>query len=388
MIGKMYCKARDVLLHTGHMFGLIGAVLSAQLLATQTVQGNQNSMTITIQDFGTTPDGKKVALYTLKNSAGNLVQLTNYGAIITSVEVPDRQGVRANVSLSFPNLTGYLERHPYFGATVGRFCNRIAGGKFQINGKTYTLVTNNGPNHLHGGTVGFDKLVWTAEEIKTDSSVGIRFRVISPDGQEGYPGTLEVVADYLWNNDNELLVKFKASTDKPTVINLTNHAYWNLAGAGKGSVLDHDLQLHCDKYLAVDDTLIPTGEMAAVDGTPLDFRQPRKIGERIGQLPATKGYDHCYVVNGSPGDLRATARVVDSTSGRVMEVSTTQPGVQLYTGNHLSGTPSSGGFKQYDGFCLETQHYPDSPNKPSFPTTLLKPGQVFEQSTVMKFSVK
>ncbi len=345
-------------------------------------------MTISTQDFGTTPDGKRVFLYTLKNVEGNVVKLTNYGAIITSVEVPDRSGIKANVSLGFPDLAGYLERHPYFGATVGRYCNRIAGGKFELDGKVYSLVTNNGPNHLHGGTVGFDKLVWSAEEMKSDQEVGIRFRVTSPDGQEGYPGTLEVTAEYTWSNDNQLRIRFRATTDKPTVVNLTNHAYWNLAGAGKGNVLNHDLQLFCEQYLAVDDTLIPTGEFAAVNGTPLDFRQPRKIGERIALLPATKGYDHCYVINGQPSKLLQTAIVREPTSGRVLEISTTQPGVQLYTGNHLGGTPSNGGFKQHEGFCLETQHYPDSPNRPAFPTAVLKPGQVFEETTIMKFSVR
>ncbi len=344
-------------------------------------------MKIETSDFGTTPDGQKTMLYTLTNQAGNVVQLTNYGAIITKVEVPDRNGQRANVMLSFPKLEGYLERHPYFGATVGRYANRIAGGKFQIDGKTYTLVTNNGPNHLHGGTVGFDKKVWQAETQQTADELVVTFRTSSADGEEGYPGKLDVTARYSWNNANALRFEFTATTDKATVVNLTNHGYWNLSGAGNGNVLDTELQLYCDQYLSVDDTLIPTGQLSSVEGTPLDFRQPHKIGERIEKLPQTKGYDHCLVVNGPSGKLRAAAKAVDPRSGRVMEVSTTQPGMQLYTGNHLSGSASSGGFKQHEGFCLETQHYPDSPNKPDFPTTLLRPGEKYVEVTEHKFSV-
>lgn len=344
-------------------------------------------MKIDTSEFGTTPEGQKVSLYTLTNASGNVVQLTNYGAIITKVEVPDRDGKKANLMLGFPTLEGYLGRHPYFGATVGRYANRIAGGKFSIDGKTYTLVTNNGPNHLHGGTVGFDKKVWSAETKQTENALQVTFRTTSPDGEEGYPGSLDVTAEYSWSNDNELQFSFSATTDKATVVNLTNHGYWNLAGAGSGDVLDTELKLFCDRYLAVDDTLIPTGQIASVEGTPLDFRQTHKLGERIDMLPQTKGYDHCFVVNGQPGTLRPAARAVDPKSGRVMEVFTTQPGVQLYTGNHLGGGPSAGGFKQHEGFCLETQHYPDSPNKPEFPTTLLKPGQQYRETTMHKFSV-
>ncbi len=345
-------------------------------------------MKIETSDFGTTPDGQKVSLYTLTNAAGNVVQLTNYGAIITKVEVPDRAGKKANVMLAFSTLEGYLERHPYFGATVGRYANRIAGGKFQIDGKTYTLVTNNGPNHLHGGTVGFDKKVWQAETSQTAEALQVTFKTFSPDGEEGYPGRLEVIAQYTWNNNNELTFAFTATTDKPTVLNLTNHGYWNLAGAGNGNILGTELQLSCDRFLSVDDTLIPTGPLTSVEGTPLDFRTPRTIGERIEKLPQTKGYDHCFVVNGQYGTMRPAAKAIEPVSGRVMEVFTTQPGMQLYTGNHLSGSASNGGFKQHEGFCLETQHFPDSPNKPEFPTTLLKPGEKYYEATTHKFSVK
>lgn len=341
------------------------------------------SMTLERTPFGKTSDGSSVELFTLTNSAGNTVQLTNYGAILVSVQVPDRHGKRANVNLGFGDLQGYLAGNPFFGATVGRYANRIAKGKFKLADKTYTLVVNNGPNHLHGGTVGFDKQVWQAEELRRDDSLGVRFTLTSPDGQEGYPGKLDVIAEYTWNNANELSFKFQATTDAPTVLNMTNHAYWNLAGAGHGDVLQQVLQLKCDRYVAVDDTLIPTGEIAKVDGTPLDFRQPHTLGERIAQLPATKGYDHCYVINGPAGELRSCAVMRDPSSGRVMEVLTTQPGVQLYTANHL-GAP----WGQHGAFCLETQHYPDSPNHPEFPTTRLNPGETFSETTVVRFSAE
>ena len=331
-------------------------------------------------DFGKTPSGIPVSLFSLINSHGNRVALTDYGAIITSVEIPDRNGDRTNVNLGFPTLDGYLERHPFFGATVGRFCNRIAGGKFELDGRLYELVVNNGPNHLHGGTVGFDKQVWEATELSSDSRIGVRLTLQSPDGQEGYPGNLSVTAEYSWNDQNELAFTFRASTDKATVLNLTNHSYWNLSGAGQGNIHAHQLQLLCHNYLAVDDTLIPTGKIESVAGTPLDFLESHPIGERIDQLPATKGYDHCYVVDGQAGQLRRCAVAKDPSSGRAMEVLTTQPGVQLYTGNHLSGK-----YGQHAGFCLETQHYPDSPNQPTFPTTRLNPGEQFEETTVHRF---
>lgn len=335
-------------------------------------------MMIQVSKFGQTLDGQQVSLFRLKNTAGHEVLLTNYGAIIVSVKVPDRAATLANVTLGYPSLDGYLERHPYFGSTVGRFCNRIADGKFTLDGKTYTLVINNGPNHLHGGAVGFDKFLWSSELIDD----GIRFAMVNPDGHEGYPGNLKVTAEYTWNDASELAYKFEATTDAPTVLNLTNHAYWNLAGEHSGDIFDHEVQLQCDKYCLVDDSLIPTGQLASVDGTPLDFRQARKLGERVDQLPATKGYDHCYVVNGSAGSLRTCGVAHDPSSGRTMEVLTTQPGMQLYTGNHLGG-----GYQPHSGFCFETQHFPDSPNKPQFPTTRLDPGQTFSETTVHRFGV-
>ncbi len=342
-------------------------------------------MTIERRLFGTTVDGAAVELFTLTNSAGNVVQLTNYGAIIVSVEVPDRAGHKANINMGYPDLAGYLTRHPYFGSTIGRYANRIASGEFMLDGKKYTLAVNNGPSHLHGGIVGFDRLVWEAEEFQQAGAVGIRFQVVSPDGQEGYPGNLKVIVETSWNDANELVIVFRATTDQATVVNLTNHAYWNLAGAGtgRGTVLQHELQLNSDRFLSVDETLIPTGSLVDVAGTCLDFRNFRQIGERIDQLPASKGYDHCFVINGSAGTLRSCAIVKEPHSGRVLEVLTTQPGVQLYTGNHLEDP-----FVQHAAFCLETQHYPDSPNRPEFPSTRLDPGELLEETTVHRFSVE
>ena len=333
-------------------------------------------------DFGKTPTGQAISLFTLTNRSGSSVSVTDYGAILVSVNVPDRSGTLANVNLGYSTLAPYLKRHPYFGATVGRFCNRIAGGQFQLNGRTYKLAINDGPNHLHGGIVGFDKQIWMGTEIRTDDEIGMRFQLHSPDGQEGYPGNLDATAEYIWNDANQLTLTFRASTDLPTIVNLTNHAYWNLSGATSGNVLGHLLHLNCNRFLVVDDTLIPTGELADVAGTALDFRQPRVIGERIAQLPSTKGYDHCFVVDGQAGQLRLAGRALDPKSGRSMEVLTTQPGVQLYTGNHLDGE-----FVQHAGFCLETQHFPDAPNHAAFPSTRLNPGEQFEQTTVHRFVV-
>jgi aldose 1-epimerase len=332
-------------------------------------------------------DGAPVTLFTLTNAEGNSVQMIDYGAIIVSIQVPDRQGKRVNVTAGFDSIDGYLQRHPYFGATVGRFCNRIAKGKFTLDGKAYSLAINNSTNHLHGGEKGFDKKMWTVEELKTDASVGLRLTLVSPDGDEGYPGKLTTIADYVWDNSNALTLTLKATTDKATVLNLTNHAYFNLAGPGSGTIYNHLLTLDADQFLPVDDTMIPTGQLASVTGTPLDFTQAHKIGERIGELKATNGYDHCYVVRGKAGQLRRAAYVVEPTSGRSMEIQTTQPGVQLYTGNFLQGNPGNANYKMHEAFCLETQHYPDSPNQASFPTSVLKPGETFQEVTKFTFGV-
>ncbi|MFN7732048.1 MAG: aldose epimerase family protein [Pirellula sp.] len=344
-------------------------------------------MSIDKKPFGNTADGKPVTLYTLTNAAGNTVKMIDYGAIIVSIDVPDRSGKKVNVTAGFDSIDGYLQRHPYFGSTVGRFCNRIAKGKFTLDGKTYTLAVNNGPNHLHGGEVGFDKKMWTVAEIKTDTAVGLKFTLVSPDGEEGYPGTLTTHATYLWDNDNQLTLTFEATTDKPTVVNLTNHAYFNLGGPGSGTVYNHELTLAADQYLPVDETMIPTGQLASVTGTPLDFTASHKIGERINDLKATNGYDHCFVVRGKVGELRMAAKAVDAASGRTLEIHTTQPGVQLYTGNFLAGNPGNANYKMHEAFCLETQHYPDAPNQAAFKSTVLKPGETLKEVTRFAFGV-
>lgn len=355
---------------------------------------NANTMSSMFHAFGPSAvyrDDKEVSLYTLTNRKGLVLKLTNYGATIVSLETPDRSGKLAKINLGFDSVEAYENHTAFFGCTVGRYGNRIAGGKFTLDGKEYTLVTNNGPNHLHGGVKNFSRVVWTldgATSLQSDDEVGLRFKYRSPDGEEGYPGNLDVTVAFMLNNDNELTIDYTAQTDAPTVLNLTNHAYWNLAGAGSGTILDHELTLAADKYIAVDETLIPTG-LADVEGTPMDFRKPRAIGSKLTDLPSIGdtpiGYDHCYVLAGSEGKPIFAARVRDPQSGRVMEVSTTQPGVQLYTGNFLDGDEKNGGHQQHTAFCLETQHYPDSPNQPDFPTTVLRPGEKYHQVTVYKF---
>ena len=345
-------------------------------------------MTIKKSEYGEV-DGKKIQQYTCTNANGLKMSLITYGAIMTSIETPDRDGKLANITLGFDNLAGYEQRHPYFGSTVGRFCNRIAKGKFSLGGKEYTLATNNAPNHLHGGDAGFDKRIWEAKRIKNDSEVGVEFTYVSKDGEEGYPGNLTTRVAYTLTNDNELKIVFTATTDAATPLNLTNHNYWNLGGAGSGTIKDHELMLAADEYLPVDDTLIPTGETASVTDTPLDFTKSKKIGDdlvKVGGDPV--GYDHCFVLRGQDGKLTFAARVKDADSGRVMEIHTTQPGIQFYTGNFLAGLESDAGNKQHEAFCLETQHYPDSPNQPKFPTAILKPGETFKQTTVHKFSAE
>jgi len=339
--------------------------------------------------FGTLPDGRDVSLFTCRNASGMVMKLTDYGAIVVAVETYDREGNRANITLGFDDLNGYLQRHPYFGATVGRYANRIAGGKFTLDGREYVLATNDGANHLHGGKEGFDRVLWSAEPVETVDTVGVRFTYDSPDGEEGYPGNLRVTVDYVLTNQNELKMVFMATTDKPTPVNLANHCYWNLSGAGSGTILDHELMINADQYLPVDEGLIPTGELADVVNTPLDFRTRQKIGARIRELDnRPQGYDHCFVLRPGDGDMRLAARVRDRKTGRVMEVRTTQPGVQFYSGNFLDGQPPNGGFPQYAGFCLETQHFPDSPNQPHFPNTILRPGETYRHVTIHKFAVE
>lgn len=372
------------------MFPVFAAVVGSTLGAlADAPRESEKKMSVEKSMFGTTPAGDTVHLYTCTNAQGLRMQVTNYGAIVVSIETPDRNGKLANITLGFPTLDGYLRRHPYFGSTVGRYCNRIARGKFTLEGKQYTLATNNDPNHLHGGKVGFDKVVWQAEPVQTTNQVGVKFTYVSRDGEEGYPGNLIAVAQYSLTNDNQWIAEFTATTDKATPVNLTNHNYWNLAGAGSGTIFEHQLMLSADQYLPVDKTLIPTGKLASVQGTPLDFTTAKTLGRDLQKIDAVpQGYDHCFVVRRSNGSLALAARATDPKSGRVMEVHTTQPGIQLYTGNFLAGGEDEGGASQYAGFCLETQHYPDSPNQADFPSTILRPGQTYHHTTVHKFSTQ
>ncbi len=343
-------------------------------------------MQIESEEFGTTSAGDEVTKFTLTNSKGHTVTLTNWGATLMEVNVPDRDGKLENVNLCFDSLPPYLSGHPYFGSTVGRFCNRIDSGKFSIDGVDYQVTVNAGKHHLHGGKKNFTYQLWDAATYQNDESVGVTFNLTSPDGQEGFPGEVNATVDYNWNDQNELTIQFTATTDAPTHVNLTNHSYWNLGGAGSGSAMDHVVVIEADEILDVDDDLIPTGTINSVADTVFDFRTPHTLGERVDELKATKGYDHCYVIRGPVGELRPVARVTDPDSGRVLEIETTQPGVQLYTANHLPGNEKSAGAGSHDAFCLETQHYPNAPNRPSFPTTLLEPGKKLRETTVHRFS--
>lgn len=344
--------------------------------------------------FGVTPDGTPVELFTLQNPQGSQVAATNYGGIIVSLRVRDRSGALDDVVLGFDSLDDYLSRSPYFGAIVGRYANRIARGQFTLDGRTFQLAVNNGPNHLHGGMTGFDKVVWTAEPFRNERGEGLALRHTSPAGDEGYPGTLSAQVRYLLTGDDELVVDYQAGTDAPTPINLTQHSYFNLAGAGQGNILAHELELAAEEFTPVDATLIPTGELVSVAATPFDFRAALPIGARIDALDAQlgfgRGYDHNFVLRrGGPGLVQA-ARVREPATGRTLAVFTTEPGLQLYTGNALDGTIVGKDGRAYGpraGFCLETQHFPDSPNQPGFPATILRPGEVFRSRTVFAFGV-
>jgi aldose 1-epimerase len=342
-------------------------------------------------NFGKLADGTPVELYVLTN--GKLqVKVMTYGAIITGIEAPDRNGQMADVTLGFDSLQGYLGAQPYFGATVGRVANRIAKGKFTLNGQEYSLAVNNGPNSLHGGLKGFDKQVWKAEEVQCPDGPSVKLSRRSPDGEEGYPGNLDVSVTFTVTANNELRIEYAATTDKATPINLSNHSYFNLAGATSASILSHELMLAADHYTPVDDTLIPTGEIAPVAGTPLDFTRPTGIGARIHEIKADPvGYDHNFVLDSKGKALTLAARVYEPKTGRLMEMSTTEPGVQFYSGNFLDGTLTGKGgivYKQYHGLCLEAQHFPDSVHHPNFPSAILEPGSTYTQTTVYKFSAK
>jgi len=353
--------------------------------------------TVTQQPFGVMPDGDSVKLFTLTNANGVEVRAITYGAIIVSLEVPDRSGALGDVVLGFDDLAGYLGETPYFGALIGRYGNRIGGARFELDGTAYPLAANNGANHLHGGARGFDKVVWDAHARDIGNGAGVVFRRTSPAGEEGYPGALSVQVTYTLTNTDELIFDYLATTDAPTPVNLTQHSYFNLAGDGSGDVLGHLLTLNADRYTPVDGGLIPTGELAAVEGTPFDFRTPHAIGERIGaaheQLRLGGGYDHNFVLNredAGPDGLPLAARVEEPTTGRFLEVRTTEPGLQFYSGNFLDGTltgKAGAVYRHRYGFCLETQHFPDSPNKPDFPSTILRAGEEYRSRTVLKFGV-
>ena len=358
-------------------------------------QAPPRTAAMTRSSFGTLPGGQAVEAFTLTNARGMEVKAITLGGIITSLKVPDKAGQPADVVLGYDTLGGYLDKSPFFGTIVGRYGNRIGKGTFTIDGRKYSLPLNNGPNHLHGGPKGFDKANWKAEPFERGDGLGIVFTHTSPDGDMGYPGTLQAKVTYTLTNDNSLRVDYEATTDKPTHVNLTQHTYFNLAGAGNGDVLGHELQMSADRYTPVDKGLIPTGELASVEGTPFDFRTATPIGARIDadhpQIAIGGGYDHNMVFTRSGTGLERVARVYEPTSGRTMDVSTTQPGTQFYTGNFLDGTITGKGGKVYakrSGFCLETQHFPDSPNKPQFPSTLLKPGDTYRQSTVFTFGTR
>ena len=346
--------------------------------------------TLRSDSFGGMPDGTPVRIYTLANGRGMTVKITEYGGILTELWVLDRQGKPGNVVLGFDKLEEYTKGHPFFGAIAGRVANRIAKGKFTLDGQEYTLAVNNGPNHLHGGKAGFDKKVWKSRPLPVNGrAAAVEFSYTSVDGEEGYPGTLSVKVTYTFTDENELQIDYEAVTDKATPVNLTNHSYFNLAGGG--DVLGHLLWLNADRYTPADAGLIPTGEISPVQGTGLDFTQPRRIGEHIAEFESfAKGYDHNFGIKSHGGKQAVCARVEEPSSGRVLEVSTTEPGVQLYTGNHLDGKRIGvGGIVcgRHSGFCLETQHYPDAIHQPQFPSVVLRPGQQFRSTTTLKFSV-
>jgi aldose 1-epimerase len=368
----------------------LAAALMVTAACTKKEAGAKGS--VTKQAFGKTSAGEAVDLYTLKNKNGVEVSIMNYGAIVVSLKTPDAKGQLADIVLGFDKLDGYLATNPYFGAVVGRYGNRIAKGEFSIDGQKYTLAKNNGENSLHGGLKGFDKKVWTAEPAEGATAQVLTLGYESKDGEEGYPGTLKTTVRYTLGDDNELRIDYSATTDKSTVLNLTNHSYFNLAGQGQGTILTHEVTINAAKFTPVDAGLIPTGELKPVEGTPFDFRKPTAVGARIEaddeQIKRGGGYDHNFVIERAGTDLQLAATVSEAKSGRVLEVWTTEPGVQFYTGNFLDGTVAGKGGVAYpkrSGFCLETQHYPDSPNHAAFPSTRLDPGQQYKTSTVFKF---
>ncbi len=372
------------------IFFTITLVMAAVVLTSCNQQSKNKAMVK--KEIHGTYKGKEVSLFTLTNSNGNVLKLSSFGARIIWIEVPDRNGKKENVTFGFDTFDGMINGDPYFGSVVGRYANRIAKGKFTLDGVEYTLALNNGPNSLHGGPGGWHSVVWDGEEVRNSQSPAVKFTYHSPDMEEGYPGNMHVEVTYTWTDKDEIIIDYLCTTDKKTVLNITNHAYFNLQGAGNGDILGHELMINASRFVAVDSTLIPTGELRPVEGTPFDFKTPHTVGERIeedyDQLKLGKGYDHTFVLD-NVNEVIAT--VYDPSTGRFMEVFTDQPGVQFYCGNFLNGTLKGHGGKPYiyrSGLCLETGHYPDSPNHPDFPTTVLNPGETFKSRTVYRFSVK
>lgn len=387
----MVKKSLAVLMCAAVCLAVAACKKEEQALAAGASTKGETTMSVKQEPFGNLPNGTPVEIFTLTNKKGLEARIMTYGATLVSLRLPDRNGRFDDVNLGFDGLAGYTGAHPYFGVVVGRYANRIAKGKFTLNGVTYTLAQNNNGNSLHGGLKGFDKAVWKAEAVRGADEVGVKLTYLSKDMEEGYPGNLAVTVVYTLTNADELKISYEAATDKATPINLTNHAYWNLAGQGKGDVLGHELELVADKYTVVDSAanLIPTGEIKDVKGTPLDFTAPHAIGERIAKVEG--GYDHNFVLRSGGGMMAPAARVWEPTTGRVMEITTDQPGIQLYSGNFLDGTVKGKGgvaYNKHFGFCLETQHFPDSPNHANFPSTILEPGKKFTSVTVHKFLVK
>jgi aldose 1-epimerase len=385
--GKANCSLQTLVVIVLLVSSLVGSVSSAE------ASSSAGKHAIKKESFGKTPDGKPVDVYTLTNSHGLEARIMNFGGIVLSVRVPDRNGKLDDVVLGFDSLEPYLTNDPHFGSIIGRYANRIANGKFTLDGVEYTLPKNNGPNTLHGGVKGFDKALWQAEPSQSEKGVALVLRYTSKDGEEGFPGNLKTKVTYTLTDSDELAIDYEATTDKATPVNLTSHGYFNLAGQGTGDVLAHELLINADRFTPVDTNLIPTGELRPVKGTPLDFTKTNPIGARINdnyeQLVLAHGYDHNFVINRKGQGLELAARVHEPSTGRVLEIHTTEPGVQFYSANFLDGTISGKQgrvYKQHYAFCLETQHFPDSPNHPSFPSTILRPGQTYHSRTVYKFS--
>ena len=385
----MFYNAAEPIFRSENLMYLVKVVLLLAILPSFAIA----AFSVDKQSFGKTDDGKEVFLYTLKNAHGMEVVISTFGGDVMSIKVPDKAGKIADVTLAFDNVADYEKPGPYFGAIVGRYANRIANGSFKLDGKEYHVPQNDGPNALHGGNKGFDKRVWDAKQSSDASGQHLHLHYLSKDGEEGFPGNLNVDVTYTLNGKNELELHYVATTDKDTVLNLSNHTYFNLKGQGQGNILDHKIMINADRFTPVDATLIPTGVLQPVEGTPFDFRKLTVIGARIDddneQLKLAHGYDHNWVLNGG-GKVRLAAKVVEPTTGRVLEVLTDQPGLQFYTGNFLNGSAKGKGsvYNKRDGFCLETQHFPDSPNHPNFPTTELKAGEKLESTTIFRFTTE